>query len=88
MRLLILVNLHVHVFATHYFTNCPVHFPRSNCSSSVLSAFVPVRMHPICMLLKGNFSENFLSVFIVNLQSNALKVCKEFFVKILKTMFV
>ena len=32
--------------------------------------------------LKGNFSEKFLSVSIVNLQSNALKVGKYFFVKI------
>ena len=31
------------------------------------------------MELKGNFSENFLDFLTMNLQSNALKVCKELF---------
>ena len=39
------------------------------------------------MHLKGNFSEKFLFFFIVNLKSNARKVCIEFFVKIKKRCF-
>ena len=39
-------------------------------------------------VVKGKFSEKFLYYFIVNSQSNALKVCKEFFVKIKNSVCV